>query len=124
MATLVSSFFVFLFCIFLTVQASPAALFRKAALDVFVPQIIEPNSQTTWTIGKNATIVWDTTNAPKTISNGASVILNHHGGVLAQGFDLRAGCVNITVPDVPQGPYFITLFGDSGNYSPVFTIAS
>lgn len=29
-------------------------------------------------------------------------------GVIAQGFDLRAGSVNVTVPVVPEGPYFIT----------------
>ncbi|KAJ3516657.1 hypothetical protein NLJ89_g999 [Agrocybe chaxingu] len=112
-----------LFSLLFLVHASPVALLSRAKLDVFVPTIISPNSTTVWTIGKNATVVWDTSNAPASISNGAAVVLNGHGAI-ANGFDLRAGSVDVLVPQVPQGNYYITLFGDSGNHSPVFTISS
>ncbi|KDR73665.1 hypothetical protein GALMADRAFT_251447 [Galerina marginata CBS 339.88] len=115
-----ASLFAALFFLF-AVRATPLTLVAKDKLDVFVPRIIEPDSQTVWKVGQTALIVWDTSNAPSTISNEASVIL-HKYGVLAEGFDLRDGSVTVTVPDVEPGPWFITLFGDSSNYSPVFTI--
>jgi hypothetical protein len=38
--------------------------------------------------------------------------------ILAQGFDLRTGRTQITVPDLLSGTnYSIVLFGDSGNWS-------
>uniref|UniRef100_A0A8H7Y6G6 Yeast cell wall synthesis Kre9/Knh1-like N-terminal domain-containing protein n=1 Tax=Psilocybe cubensis TaxID=181762 RepID=A0A8H7Y6G6_PSICU len=117
------TFFTTLFFFAFVVQASPVDLVDRAKLDVFVPVILKPDSRTTWTIGRTAIVSWDTTNAPKSISNGASVYLNGYG-TIASGFSLRDGNVTVTVPSVPQGPYFITLFGDSGNYSPVFTISN
>ena len=67
----------------------------------------------------------DTSNAPATISNGASVALNDCEsfvdvlpsfsfsqtilvGIVAKDFDLRAGNVSFTVPAVAPGPHFIT----------------
>lgn len=63
------------------------------------------------------------------------------GVFLVKDFDLRSGSVNVTVPDVAPGEYTITrkhlfippamhhrcmlmstVFGDSGNISPTFTI--
>jgi hypothetical protein len=42
---------------------------------------------------------------------------------LAEGFRLRAGKQEITVPSVPQrNDYIVVLMGDSGNQSPTFTI--
>ncbi|EEB97658.1 hypothetical protein MPER_02981, partial [Moniliophthora perniciosa FA553] len=42
---------------------------------------------------------------------------------LLRGFDIRIGSVNFTVPSVePRNDYFIVLFGDSGNSSPLFAI--
>jgi len=123
MAFSFSSLIYTLFFFVFAVQASPLALQARNKLDVFVPHIIEPNSNTVWTIGQEATVIWDASNAPPSISNGASIQLSDYG-VVAQGFDLRAGNVTFTVPaiGVPLGPHFITLFGDSGDYSPVFTI--
>ncbi|PPQ66210.1 hypothetical protein CVT26_011069 [Gymnopilus dilepis] len=116
-SSLIYTLFFFLFA----VQASPLALEARNKLDVFVPRIIKPDSNTVWTIGQEATVVWDTSDAPATISNGASVVLNDFG-VVAKGFDLKAGNVSFIVPVVATGPHFITLFGDSGDYSPVFTV--
>ncbi|KIP10185.1 hypothetical protein PHLGIDRAFT_11430 [Phlebiopsis gigantea 11061_1 CR5-6] len=72
----------------------------------------------------------DTSDAPSTISEASKVVLAK-GGVqdaanpLAQGFDLRAGQVSVTVPasTAPGADYQIVLFGDSGNLSPDFIIA-
>ncbi|KAF8912127.1 hypothetical protein CPB84DRAFT_1761327 [Gymnopilus junonius] len=122
MAFSFSSLIYTLFFLVFAVQATPLALEARNKLDVFVPRIIEPNSDTVWTVGQEAIVVWDTSDAPADISNSASVILNDVG-VVAQGFDLRAGNVTFKVPlSTSLGPHFITLFGDSGNYSPVFTV--
>lgn len=65
---------------------------------------------------------------------------------LASGFPINAGAANVTVPQVPTGndyivvrkseqcrrptrsasyyPAFVTVFGDSGNISPTFTITN
>ncbi|CAA7270931.1 unnamed protein product [Cyclocybe aegerita] len=96
-----------LFSLLFVAHAFPVTLLSRAKLDVFVPTIVSPNSTTVWTIGENATIVWDISNAPASISNGAAVVLNGYGTV-AEGFDLRAGSVDVLVPQVPQGNYFIT----------------
>ncbi|PPQ86915.1 hypothetical protein CVT25_009801 [Psilocybe cyanescens] len=123
MFSLTTVFSILFFLVFVA-QASPIDLVERAKLDVFVPTIIKPDSKTTWIIGELALVSWDTSNAPKSISNGASVVLNGYRP-LASGFDMRDGNVTFPVPlDVKQGPNFITLFGDSGNYSPVFQIAA
>ncbi|KAK7455093.1 hypothetical protein VKT23_004676 [Stygiomarasmius scandens] len=101
--------------------------------DVFVPRIISPNSSTVWVVGSRVNVTWDTSNAPEVITKGSAVALNkgdipidkfnHPGGFLAEGFDLLDGFVEITVPEVESGDdYSITLFGDSGNRSDMFTI--
>ncbi|KAG6873800.1 hypothetical protein C0995_011025 [Termitomyces sp. Mi166 len=109
--------------------ANGAAVNTRAALDVFVPPIIVPNASTVWVVGCVETVKWNTSNAPENISNGAAVALKPESSgpitILAMGFDLRAGCVDVTVPeDVTPGEYTITLFGDSGNISPVFNIVA
>ncbi|KAF9484635.1 hypothetical protein BDN70DRAFT_872148 [Pholiota conissans] len=123
MAHSFASVFLTLFCLLFVVSASPLSLVAKSALDVFVPRIIKPDASTVWVIGQQATVVWDTSDAPESISNGASVYL-HNFGTVAKDFDLRAGNVTFLVPYVLPGSYYITLFGDSGNYSPVFTIVA
>jgi hypothetical protein len=42
--------------------------------------------------------------------------------ILAQNFNPRLGRVEVTVPLLVPGNYTLVLFGDSGNYSPVFEI--
>ncbi|KAF5330503.1 hypothetical protein D9619_005305 [Psilocybe cf. subviscida] len=111
----------FFSALFVAVQASPLNLVPKAALDVWVPHIVKPDASTVWYIGQQATVVWDTSDAPASISNAASVVL-HGYGTVAQGFDLRTGSVTFVVPEVPAGLTHITLFGDSGNISPDFNI--
>ncbi|KIY50726.1 hypothetical protein FISHEDRAFT_26740, partial [Fistulina hepatica ATCC 64428] len=96
-------------------------------LDVWVPEITSPTSDTVWTSGEVVNVTWDTSDAPSEISNGALVTLDKNmygtGIILAQNFDLRTGYVEITVPEViTDTDYEITLFGDSGNISDNFTI--
>ncbi|KAF9552743.1 hypothetical protein CPC08DRAFT_698334 [Agrocybe pediades] len=108
-------------------QASAAALVAKSSLDVFVPRIISPNAATVWTVGQQEVVTWDASDAPASISNFAAVVLDRNfTAPLAAGFDLRAGNVTVVVPNnvVPGSNHVITLFGDSGNISPKFTIVA
>ncbi|KAG6854576.1 hypothetical protein C0991_004912 [Blastosporella zonata] len=108
---------------------SGAAILPRATLDVFVPTILTPNADTIWTMGTQVNVTWKTDNAPVNISNGAAVYikgdLDHP---LANGFDLRAGWVTVTVPFIlsamedPTEKHQIILFGDSGDLSDNFTI--
>ncbi|EEB92329.1 hypothetical protein MPER_09179 [Moniliophthora perniciosa FA553] len=130
-----------------SVTASP--LQARKALDVWAPTILSPNASTVWVVGTTVNVTWrvsqilhslvllmrpvfnrDTSNAPVNISNGAAVLLNK-GDPPKQvqylkdfrSFDLRSGWVEVSVPNVePDTDYFITLFGDSGNWSDKFEI--
>ncbi|KAH9480196.1 hypothetical protein JR316_0006794 [Psilocybe cubensis] len=127
MFTVFATLFAFLA---LSVNASP--LSRR---DVIAPRITSPNAQTVWPIGTVQTVTWDTSNFPpdSQITNPiGQVILGFNSSdslnldfknPLAQGFKLRDGHVQITVPNVtPRNDYLIVLFGDSGNTSPSFAI--
>ncbi|KIJ17791.1 hypothetical protein PAXINDRAFT_9735 [Paxillus involutus ATCC 200175] len=97
--------------------------------DVFVPLILSPQSGTIWIAGQYHNVTWDTTNAPANITNKNGMIYLRNNGLtdmneeLASGFNILDGVVEIQVPKVPIGHnYSIVLFGDSGNFSPSFTI--
>ncbi|GJE91589.1 hypothetical protein PsYK624_077390 [Phanerochaete sordida] len=102
--------------------------------DVWSPKITSPTGKTVWIAGTNVTVTWDTSNQPADITNPVGkVLLGHvedgtdeHLDVdhpLADGFDIRAGKVQVTVPNVsPGSDYIIVVMGDSGNKSPTFTI--
>ncbi|KAF8236239.1 hypothetical protein L208DRAFT_1357668 [Tricholoma matsutake] len=117
-----------LFKSFITVTffAYSLAIAPRATLDVWAPTILEPDASTIWQIGKCENVTWDTSNAPVNISNGSGVLLSDvnrkKSWVLASDFDLRAGSVKVEVPSVTPGDYFVTLFGDSGDTSPPFSI--
>ncbi|KAJ6534169.1 hypothetical protein B0H19DRAFT_1271901 [Mycena capillaripes] len=107
-------------------RAAPTA---PTPLDVFVPPITFPTAGTMWVSKTQQNVTWDASGAPASISNEAQLFLRKDGitapFILAQGFDLRAGSLEITVPWVLTGTdYQLVLFGDSGNFSPVFTIQS
>ncbi|KAJ7445900.1 hypothetical protein FB451DRAFT_1055444 [Mycena latifolia] len=109
-------------------------------LDVFVPPITFPTAGTVWVSKTQQNVTWDASGAPSSISNEALLFLRSNDVthpcmhllahiypvfILAKGFDLRAGTLEITVPYVLTGTdYQLVLFGDSGNFSPVFTIQS
>ncbi|THH28627.1 hypothetical protein EUX98_g5563 [Antrodiella citrinella] len=102
--------------------------------DVYAPRITEPKTTTVWTSGYMAVVRWDTSNPPKTITNpGGKIFIGQVDGdgkkhliidkPLAENFDIMSGHVEFPVPHwVPSGANFITLFGDSGNDSPMFSI--
>ncbi|KAI6039329.1 hypothetical protein EDC04DRAFT_2686278, partial [Pisolithus marmoratus] len=98
--------------------------------DVFVPPVIDPNQKTVWCVGKQEKVVWDTSNAPASITNPEGriyLVVNNlidFDYELASGFNILDGKVEVTVPDVPPGIYAIVLFGDSGNFSKNFTITA
>jgi len=103
--------------------------------DVFVPPIKKPHAGTVWKIGHNATVTWKTKDAPVNITNSigmvvlaqnGSIFTSQPGGLddpLASNFSIRLGRIEFVVPEVPAAnDYQIVLFGDSGNFSPEFTI--
>ncbi|KLO05970.1 hypothetical protein SCHPADRAFT_705509 [Schizopora paradoxa] len=112
-----------------------ASYANAAALDVFVPPVLQPKTGASWTVGSVQNVSWDISNAPSQITNNQGLIAlaqdgqiftTQTGGLdnpLASGFDIRLGSILVTVPDVATASnYQIVLFGDSGNLSPVFAI--
>jgi hypothetical protein len=103
--------------------------------DVYNPPITYPNAQTIWVAGSKQTVTWETANMPpdsQLTSPEGRIVLGwladdsmnlQMDSPLAEGFRLRAGKQEITVPSVPlRNDYIVVLFGDSGNQSPTFTI--
>ncbi|KAL0574372.1 hypothetical protein V5O48_007573 [Marasmius crinis-equi] len=105
---------------------------KRATLDVWSPRIISPDATTVWVAGSTVNVTWDTSDAPVLISNQAGITLNKDDRIGSEGFlkdfgsfSLLDGSAEVTVPVVPAGDdYSITLFGDSGNSSPHFTITA
>ncbi|KDR80957.1 hypothetical protein GALMADRAFT_241511 [Galerina marginata CBS 339.88] len=114
---------------FSVISASPVAdptVLEKR--DVFVPPVLYPHAGTVWTIGQRHNVTWDTSNHPVNITNKVGLIILRKAGlatpvILANKFDILLGRIEVTVPWVVDGSdYQIVLFGDSGNFSPEFTI--
>ncbi|KAI0820169.1 hypothetical protein BC628DRAFT_1331031 [Trametes gibbosa] len=105
---------------------APTASLEKR--DVFVPPVLYPHAGTVWFKGQRHNVTWDTTNAPVNITNKVGIIQLRKGDlatplILASGFDILLGRIEVTVPWViPDDDYSLVLFGDSGNFSPQFTI--
>ncbi|KAG1885031.1 hypothetical protein F4604DRAFT_1676456 [Suillus subluteus] len=120
------SFTTFILTLLALFSLSLSAPMRR---DVFVPPIIYPHASVVWIAGQHHNVTWETDDAPVNITNGIGRVylatntiidLDHP---LAVGFNILDGRVAIQVPSVPTGQnYSIVLFGDSGNYSPQFTI--
>ncbi|KAJ6492521.1 hypothetical protein C8R47DRAFT_1044578 [Mycena vitilis] len=102
------------------VQARPS--------DVFVPPVLTPTAGEVWTVGSQQNVTWDVSDPPVSITNKVGMIMLRKAGlttplVLGNGFNILDGTFEVTVPEVVSGTdYSIVLFGDSGNFSPVFTI--
>jgi len=109
------------------VNALPAGLGKR---DVYDPPVLYPNSSTVWMVGEKYNVTWDTSNPPTDISNPVGRIQLRQGNqtlpeVLASNFSILSGTEEIQVPNVtPGSDYCIVLMGDSGNFSPLFTIDS
>ncbi|KAF8499500.1 hypothetical protein JB92DRAFT_2981085 [Gautieria morchelliformis] len=136
-------------CILTTVGAAPTLQLR----DIFSPPILVPNAATVWFAGQHQNILTmiprDASNPPKSISNGASIMLKTAVPsdwiplTLAKGFSLLDGRHEIVVPTnvtsrddweivyksriyvclmINESSLSMIVFGDSGNVSPAFTI--
>jgi len=113
-----------------TTGVSGAPLTELDTRDVFVPPITYPHSGTVWKVGQRHNVTWDTSNRPVRITNSVGRILLRRGDrttslVLADNFSILLGRIEVVVPRVPHdSDYQLVLFGDSGNFSPKFTIKS
>jgi len=125
---IMTSFTTFLFTLLSLFAIGLAAPIQLDARDVYVPPVTYPKAGTVWKIGDDHHVRWDTSNPPEQITNREGMILLAHDKLqdtkhpLAKGFDILKGSVKIKVPRVKPGKYALVLFGDSGNYSPTFTI--
>jgi len=97
----------------------------------WVPPVTYPVAGTVWEIGSSQNVTWDTAYKPYYINTDPGELFLMYGAdesgdlELASGFDLVIGWVVITVPDVTPGDdYQLVLFGDSGNFSPAFSIVA
>ncbi|KAK0214846.1 hypothetical protein IW262DRAFT_246872 [Armillaria fumosa] len=107
--------------------ASVVATPIHIARDVYDPPITSPNANTVWIVNTTQTVTWDTSNPPAQITNPIGSIMLRKDGItfltLASGFDILLGKFEVTVPDVAESSeYIVVLMGDSGNFSPEFTI--
>ncbi|KAI0672647.1 hypothetical protein C8Q78DRAFT_1020639 [Trametes maxima] len=121
--------FLFLFALFGAFQiASAAPITELEKRDVYVPPVLYPHAGTVWYKGQTHNVTWDVSSPPKQITNKIGRIMLRKGDIstpliLAKGFDILQGRVEVTVPWVEEGTdYSVVLFGDSGNFSPKFTI--
>jgi len=125
--TIITTFVYLLLTSFLTVLAIPIDLESR---DVYVPPVLYPRQGTVWLVGEHHNVVWDTSNPPVNITNKIGQILLRKADlttplILADKFNILLGKIEVTVPWVQDGDdYQVVLFGDSGNFSPKFTIKS
>ncbi|KAJ7217295.1 hypothetical protein GGX14DRAFT_602861 [Mycena pura] len=101
-----------------------------APRDVFVPPVTYPHTGTVWKVGQHHNVTWDTSDAPVSITNKIGQIMLRKGDlttpvILQENFSILLGRIEVQVPWVLDGDdYQVVLFGDSGNFSPEFTITS
>ncbi|KAJ3543206.1 hypothetical protein NM688_g5886 [Phlebia brevispora] len=120
------------FALFFLTLASLAASLPLSIRDVFVPPVLYPHDGTVWAVGQKHNVTWDVSNPPAQITNPLGEIFLAKGGILldldqplAANFSILLGRIEVTVPDVePGSDYSVVVFGDSGNYSPNFTITN
>ncbi|KAJ4497100.1 hypothetical protein C8R41DRAFT_736494, partial [Lentinula lateritia] len=123
-------FFVAVFALLALIHAHPVSLIAR---DVYVPEILTPIAGDTWVIGNTESVTWNVSSPPAQITNPVGQILLRKGDLtqngmcmtLAGNFSILTGNVSFIVPSVtPDDDYSIVLFGDSGNFSPVFSIVA
>lgn len=121
----------FLLASFVATLASLAAAspIDAIAMDSYAPPITEPTETTVWPIGSTQVVTWDTSDAPPHITNPNGYIylrrdgLTNYAQPLAGPFDILAGSQSVVVPQVEPGvDWILVLQGNSGNWSPEFTI--
>ncbi|KAF8145737.1 hypothetical protein K438DRAFT_1629583 [Mycena galopus ATCC 62051] len=116
------------------VQAAPGAVIpcteTLETRDVYTPPVTYPHAGTVWIVGQTHNVTWNTTNPPARITNPIGQITLRKANrtttgklVLATNFSILLGRIEVKVPHVKAGnDYQLVLFGDSGNFSPYFTI--
>ncbi|KAK0466871.1 uncharacterized protein EV420DRAFT_1505906 [Desarmillaria tabescens] len=111
----------------MSVLSAPVLVSR----DVYAPAVVLPDSGSVWTVGSTQTVTWDASSPPTQITNPTGTIRLRKGNktdmtsVLAEGFSILDGQVEVTVPSVePGSDYRVVLFGDSGNWGETFTITN
>ncbi|KZP20300.1 hypothetical protein FIBSPDRAFT_861820 [Athelia psychrophila] len=123
-----SSLFALFFALCSALSLTSAAPMSLDQRDVWSPPITYPHTGTVWKVGAKYNVTWDTSNAPKQITNKIGSIYLRDGEkwlptVVASGFSILDGRKEITVPSVkPGSSYTLVLMGDSGNISEEFTI--
>ncbi|KAH9900764.1 hypothetical protein C8Q73DRAFT_832356 [Cubamyces lactineus] len=106
--------------------AIPVAEMEKR--DIFDPTVLYPHAGTVWYRGQTHNVTWDVSDPPVNITNKIGKIMLRKGLIptpliLADGFDILLGRIEVTVPWVLTGDdYSIVLYGDSGNFGQQFTI--
>ncbi|KAI9060463.1 hypothetical protein FKP32DRAFT_1632356 [Trametes sanguinea] len=96
---------------------------------VFTPPVTYPHAGTVWFKGQTHNVTWDTSDAPANITDRFGSRIQLRKGdtttplILQQNFDILLGRIEVVVPWVlPDTDYSLVLFGDSGNFSPEFSI--
>ncbi|KAH9852786.1 hypothetical protein C2E23DRAFT_150550 [Lenzites betulinus] len=118
--------FVALFGIFQIAAAAPLSELERR--DVYTPPVLYPHAGTVWYKGQTHNVTWDVSSPPVNITNKIGRIMLRKGNIgtpliLADGFSILLGRIEVTVPWVIEGTdYSVVLFGDSGNWSQQFTI--
>ncbi|KAK7438748.1 hypothetical protein VKT23_017878 [Stygiomarasmius scandens] len=95
-----------------TAFATPVGSKKRAPLDVFVPPITSPAKGDVWVVGQQRNVTCIMLRQDDMTTNI----------VLASCFNIIIGQIEVTIPDIPDGDYTLVMFGDSGNFSPDFTI--
>ncbi|EIW54310.1 uncharacterized protein TRAVEDRAFT_52018 [Trametes versicolor FP-101664 SS1] len=96
--------------------------------DVYAPPVLYPHAGTVWYKGQTHNVTWDVSSPPVNITNKVGLIYLRKGVtstplILADGFDILLGRIEVTVPWVFEGDdYSVVLMGDSGNWGQEFTI--
>ncbi|KAF9460592.1 hypothetical protein BDZ94DRAFT_1222827 [Collybia nuda] len=124
---LTNLFSLFLLSFVVLVRGKPLSLSPR---DVYVPPVLYPHTGTVWKINNHHNVTWDNSDPPVNITNKIGRIMLRKGSlttplILADNFDILLGRIEVMVPWVLEGSdYQVVLFGDSGNFSPLFTITS
>jgi len=108
----------------LLVRASDAS-----TQDVWTPNFIFPAGGEVLEYNKTYQFTWDVSSPPHQITNNVAAIYLRQNGrtlplVLTGGVPISQGYAFVTIPWVDSGIYQGVLFGDSGNFSPDFSITS
>ncbi|KAF8488662.1 hypothetical protein F5888DRAFT_1809525 [Russula emetica] len=111
------------------VHALPVMNMKRIVID---PPITSPTADTVWTPGSIQLVTWDTSVVPPNGTFPGLLLLGlqtpdsenlNLDQPLATNFSLQDGSVNVTCPTVYTREQLHSLFGDSGNASPLFTIS-